>query len=89
MPPWRCLARGMSLDVAATEVAPVRGALWGAAVAFGSDVARTEQSLLQQPLDDDALLEGAVPQPADWLRAWRLCMGPASRGVAAHEAEIE
>ena len=28
---------------------------------------------LQDHPDDDALLRGNVPQPADWLRAWRTC----------------
>ena len=45
--------------------------------------------LLQRNMEDDRLLSGAVPQPADWLRAWRLCMNPASWSAAADNAQTE
>jgi len=45
--------------------------------------------LLQSDMDDDRLLSGAVPQPADWLRAWRVCMNPVSWTQAAQQAETE
>ena len=44
---------------------------------------------LQASIGDDRLLSGAVPQPADWLRAWRICMDPKSWGAAAKEAGTE
>jgi len=45
--------------------------------------------LLQSDMDDDRLLSGAVPQPADWLRAWRVCMNPVSWTQAAEQAQTE
>ena len=45
--------------------------------------------LLQTTVDDEQLLAGAVPQPADWLRAWRVCMDPVSWAIAAHLAGTE
>ncbi len=44
---------------------------------------------LQLTVEDDQLLAGAVPQPADWLRAWRLCMDPSSWEAAEHQAQTE
>ena len=44
---------------------------------------------LQRTLEDDQLLAGAVPQPADWLRTWRLCQNPASWESAASSAHTE
>ena len=44
---------------------------------------------LQRTLEDDQLLAGAVPQPADWLRTWRLCQNPASWESAAQSAQTE
>lgn len=44
---------------------------------------------LQKSSDDDALLAGSVPQPPDWLRAWRCCMGPSSWASMAHHAQTE
>lgn len=41
---------------------------------------------LQATLEDDRLLAGAVPQPADWLRAWRAVRSPQSWQAAAAEA---
>ena len=38
---------------------------------------------LQKTLDDDRLLGGAVPQPEDWLRAWRASRTPQSYQAAA------
>lgn len=45
--------------------------------------------LLQKSLADDQLLAGAVPQPADWLRAWRCCMDPMSWESAGKHAFTE
>ena len=45
--------------------------------------------LLQSDMDDDRLLSGAVPQPADWLRAWRVCMSPTAWTQAADNAHTE
>ena len=45
--------------------------------------------LLQETVSDEQLLTGAVPQPADWLRAWRLCMHPASWAAAAEQSGTE
>ena len=45
--------------------------------------------MLQATFEDDKLLAGAVPQPADWLRAWRLTQDPSSWESAAHAAETE
>lgn len=44
---------------------------------------------LQATQEDDRLLCGAVPQPADWLRAWRAVRSPKSWQAAAAEAETE
>ena len=44
---------------------------------------------LQRSLDDDQLLSGAVPQPEDWLRAWRSCMDPSSWEQAGNHAQTE
>jgi hypothetical protein len=38
---------------------------------------------------DDRLLAGAVPQPPDWLRAWRAARTPVSWRAAAANAETE
>ena len=40
---------------------------------------------LQATLDDDRLLSGNVPQPQDWLRAWRICRDPRSWQAAEHD----
>ena len=53
---------------------------------------RPDQPLLldlQASQVDDELLRGAVPQPADWLRAWRASRTPQSWQAAAagHETE--
>ena len=45
--------------------------------------------LLQTDMDDEQLLRGAVPQPADWLRAWRVCMKPCSWREAAKSSQTE
>ena len=45
--------------------------------------------LLESDMDDDRLLSGAVPQPADWLRAWRVCMSPTAWTQAADNAHTE
>ena len=45
--------------------------------------------LLQATMNDDQLLSGAVPQPADWLRTWRVCMNPMSWAQAADQAQTE
>ena len=47
------------------------------------------QVLLQRTVEDEVLLAGGVPQPADWLRAWRLCMDPKSWAAAARSADTE
>jgi len=38
---------------------------------------------LQQQPGDEALLAGNVPQPEDWLRAWRACRTPSSFNALA------
>ena len=38
---------------------------------------------LQKSLEDDRLLHGGVPQPEDWLRAWRASRTPQSYQAAA------
>ena len=45
--------------------------------------------LLQTDMDDEQLLRGAVPQPADWLRAWRVCMKPCSWREAAKSSQTD
>jgi len=45
--------------------------------------------ILQSSLDDEQLLSGAVPQPADWLRVWRVCMDPMSWATAAEKGGTE
>ena len=45
--------------------------------------------LLQTDMDDEQLLRGAVPQPADWLRAWRVCMKPCSWMEAAKSSQTD
>ena len=40
---------------------------------------------LQATLDDDRLLSGNVPQPQDWLRAWRMSRCPRSWQAAEHD----
>ena len=47
------------------------------------------QLLLQADRTDDQLMSGAVPQPADWLRAWRVCMNPVSWTQASNHAQTE
>ncbi len=42
--------------------------------------------LLQKNVEDDELLQGAVPQLVDWLRVWRMCREPQS-WVAAENAQ--
>ena len=44
---------------------------------------------LQRTFEDDQLLSGAVPQPEDWLRAWRGCMDPSSWEQVGHHAQTE
>ncbi len=44
---------------------------------------------LQASLEDDRLLAGAVPQPADWLRAWSAARIPQSWESAAKTAHTE
>ena len=44
---------------------------------------------LQRTLEDDQLLAGAVPQPADWMRTWHQCQDPSSWESAAKSAETE
>ena len=44
---------------------------------------------LQASADDDRLLSGSVPQPADWLRAWRMIMDPKSWQGAVKSAGTE
>ena len=43
----------------------------------------------QACVDDDLLLQEAVPQPCDWLRAWRSCKSPSSWQATAHRACTE
>ena len=45
--------------------------------------------LLQADIEDDLLLRGAVPQPCDWLRAWRSVRSPSSWQAAADRAHTE
>ena len=45
--------------------------------------------LLQTTASDEQLLAGAVPQPADWMRAWRVCMDPVSWRTAANMVGTE
>ena len=40
---------------------------------------------LQATLEDDRLLSGNVPQPEDWLRAWRISQDPRSWRAAEHD----
>ena len=40
---------------------------------------------LQATLEDDRLLSGNVPQPQDWLRAWRISRDPRSWQAAEHD----
>ena len=40
---------------------------------------------LQATLEDDRLLSGDVPQPQDWLRAWRISRDPRSWQAAEHD----
>ena len=44
---------------------------------------------LQNTRTDELLLTGAVPQPADWLRAWHASRTPQSWKVAAASADTE
>ena len=44
---------------------------------------------LQNMRTDELLLTGAVPQPADWLRAWHASRTPQSWKVAAASADTE
>jgi hypothetical protein len=41
------------------------------------------QIQLQASASDDRLLNGSVPQPADWLRAWKAVRCPRSWRAAA------
>ena len=45
--------------------------------------------LLQVDIEDDLLLRGAVPQPCDWLRAWRSVRNPSSWQATAERAQTE
>ena len=40
---------------------------------------------LQATLEDDRLLSGNVPQPQDWLQAWRIARDPRSWRAAEHD----
>ena len=40
---------------------------------------------LQATQEDDRLLSGNVPQPQDWLRAWRIARDPRSWQAAEHD----
>ena len=40
---------------------------------------------MQATLDDERLLSGNVPQPQDWLRAWRISRDPRSWQAAEHD----
>ena len=44
---------------------------------------------LQASLIDDRLLAGSVPQPEDWIRAWRAARTPKSWQAAAESCESE
>ena len=50
------------------------------------DSARTE---LAQTAADDELFRGGVPQPEDWLRAWRACQTPTSFHAAQEHGVTE
>ena len=39
---------------------------------------------MQKSVEDEQLLQGAVPQLADWLRVWRMCREPQSWLAAEH-----
>ena len=43
----------------------------------------------QATLEDDPLLSGAVPKPADWLRTWRAAITPQSWQAAGRSLETE
>ena len=45
--------------------------------------------ILKMPSGDDALLDGKVPQPPDWLRAWRAARTPASFSQLEAQAGTE
>ncbi len=45
--------------------------------------------LSQADVDDDLLLQGSVPQPCDWLRAWQCAKNPSSWQAAAGRAGTE
>jgi len=47
------------------------------------------QLKLQASLSDDQLLSGSVPQPEDWLRAWRAARTPQSWKAAAETLKTE
>ena len=47
------------------------------------------QISLQETFEDDQLLALAVPQPADWLRAWRVTQDPSSWESAGNAASTE
>ena len=40
---------------------------------------------LQATVEDDRLLSGNVPQPQDWLRAWRISQDPRSWNAAEND----
>ena len=42
---------------------------------------------LQATAEDDRLLSGNVPQPQDWVRAWRISRDPRSWQAAEHDDE--
>ena len=44
---------------------------------------------LQSSEDDELLLQGSVPQPSDWLRAWQCAKNPSSWCAAAQRASTE
>ena len=44
---------------------------------------------MQASLDDDQLLAGSVPQPPDWLRAWRAARTPQSWEAASQQFATE
>lgn len=45
--------------------------------------------ILQGSIEDDQLLAGAVPQPSDWLRAWRAARSREAWKAAAETARTE
>ena len=45
--------------------------------------------LLQKTVEDEKLLEGAVPQLEDWLRVWRVCKKPQSWQAAEDTLSTE